>query len=226
MYVAYEDVLKRLKEERHRLSLTQNDMSRCVRMSQSNYSKIELGLRRLNYYELKYLCESDVDVHYIYTGLKSNGQYNEFFSKCKYAEINCFLSVIYSIAVLRSREREAASGKWKDILERIKYVPLIEDSQKPYNIFLAIRRSQDYRQQKMAEIIGVDVKKLRDLENGRCLPDSELLCRLYELFRIPPAAILKDKKSMESEISLVLEMMDLEEQEKLFDVIKTLYHMN
>ena len=75
----------------------------------------------------------------------------------------------------------------------------------------------------MAEILGVDVKKLRDLENGRSLPDSELLSRLYELFHIPPAAILKDKKGMANEISILLDMMDIENGKMIFDIIKVIH---
>ena len=165
-----------------------------------------------------------MDVHYIFTGLKCSGQYADFFCRCNYSELICFLSVIYSVVVLRCRQD--STGKWKSVLERIKYVPLIEENQKSYNIFLMLRRSSNYQQQKMADTLGVDVKKLRDLENGRCLPDSELLCRIYELFHIPPAAILKDKKGMESEISILLEMLEAEEQKEMFDIIKTLHNMN
>lgn len=224
MRIAYEDVLDRLKEERHRLLLSQKEMGRLVRMNQSNFSKVELGLRRLNYYELKYLCDSEVDVHYIYTGRRSSGQYADFFSQCSYVELICFLSIVYSVVLLRYRDERAE--KWKNILEKIKYVPLIEENPNASNIFLVIRRSANCQQLKMAEILGVDVKKLRDLENGRTLPDSELLCRLYELYRIPPAAILKDKRGMESEISIFLDMLDTADRNVIFDIIKAVHNMN
>ncbi len=224
MHIAYEDVLKRLKEERNRICWSQKEMSQCVRMSQSNYSKVELGLRRLNYYELKCLSESDVDLHYIYTGQKGSDRYKDFFCNCSYSELICFISVIYSIVVLRCGKDSA--GKWKSILEKIKYVPLIEDNQKPNNIFLMLRRLNDYQQQKMAEIVGVDVKKLRDLEKGRSLPDSELLCRLYDFFGIPPAVILKDKRGLESEISIFLEMLNADDRKEILEVIKALHNMS
>ena len=75
MSISYKDALQRLIEERYRMSLSQMEMSHLLRMDQSNYSKVELGFRRLSYSELEHLCESDADVHYIYTGLKSIGQY-------------------------------------------------------------------------------------------------------------------------------------------------------
>ena len=71
----------------------------------------------------------------------------------------------------------------------------------------------------MAHKLGVDVKKLRDLENGRNLPDSELLCRLYEVFGIPPALILKDKSGVLSEVSILLEMMDRSYKERVYEAL-------
>ena len=41
----------------------------------------------------------------------------------------------------------------------------------------------------MADKIGVDVKKLRELEKDRCLPDSEILWKTYHEFGISPMYI-------------------------------------
>lgn len=223
MRATYNDALDRLKEERYRLSLSQKDMGRRVRINQSNYSKVELGLRRLSYYELKYLCESEVDVHYVFTNRRCSSQYYDFFAQCSYSELSCYLSIIYSIVVLRNKKEPARI--WETILEQIKYVPFVEDNQSSSNIFLALRRAMNYQQQKMAETLGVDVKKLRELENGRCLPDSELLWRLYVLFYIPPAVVLKDRKGMASEISFLLDKMKPEKGKEIFEIIKTLHDM-
>lgn len=224
MNITYEDVLGRLKEERERLRWSQKEMSQCVRMTQSNYSKVELGLRRLNYYDLQHICESEIDVYYIYTGEKRNAGYADSFFQYSYEELLCMLRVIYDIVVLECRK----GGKdfWKEIYEKIRYVTLIKEQQKPYDIFLALRHSVDYRQQRMADTIGVDVKKLRDLENGRCLPDSELLCRIYALFQISPAALLKDKKGMASELSVLLGHMEENVREEMVKILETICHIS
>lgn len=224
MSATYEDVLKRLIEERHRLSWTQKEMSKCVRMEQSNYSKVELGLRRLSYYDLKYLCETDVDVHYVYTGQKSSGQYASLFRECSYDELICYLRIIYSVS--EWKYKEDAPGKWKLVFEKLKYVPLIRDNQKHYNIFEEIRHSLNYQQQKMAGLLGVDVKKLRDLENGRRLPDSELLYRIYELFCVSPTAILKDRKGMANELGILLDLLDSDCQKSMFGTIAAIHDID
>lgn len=76
------------------------------------------------------------------------------------------------------------------------------------------------QQKKMAEKLGIDIKKFRDLEKGRCLPDSELFWRLYDLFRIPPAVLLEDKNGMASEIATVLDAIDIEYRESMFNILK------
>lgn len=67
MCISYNDVLKRLIEERNRMALTQKEMGQCIQIDQSNYSKVELGLRRLGYYEVKNLYNVGIDVYYLYT---------------------------------------------------------------------------------------------------------------------------------------------------------------
>ncbi|MBR1931784.1 MAG: transcriptional regulator, partial [Lachnospiraceae bacterium] len=223
MSAAYDDVLKRLKEERNHLAWSQNEMSRYVRMSQSNYSKVELGLRRLNYRELEGLCESDVDIQYIYTAERSSAPYKNFFLKCDYSELRCYLGIIYSIAAFHYRS--SFSEQWKQLYSRVKYVPLLEKNQGLGNIFLEVRRAEHCSQLQMAERLGVDVKKLRELENGRCWPDSELLCRIYEAFHIPPSVLLKNQKGMASEVAILVELMEKENEKTVFDIIK-LIHKN
>lgn len=72
----------------------------------------------------------------------------------------------------------------------------------------------------MAQSLGIDVKKLRDIEKGKNFPDSELLCRLYELYNIPPTVILKNNKCMANEIATLLDMMDIENRRVILNFIK------
>lgn len=224
MCISYNDVLKRLIEERNHMAWSQKEMSQHIHMNQSNYSKVELGLRRLSFYEVKQLYEAGIDVFYIYTGQRDSGRHANFFVQCSYAELLCFLNVFYSIALMRYQKE--ATEKWEEILARLKYFSLQEKNQQFHNIFLLLRRSMGWQQQKMAEKLGVDVKKLRDLENGRKLPDSELLSRLYEFFRVSPAVVLENKKGLESEISVSLEKMSMEDEQQIFEIFTLLHSMN
>lgn len=216
----YADVLERLKKERIERNWTQNDMSRHVHMSQGNYSKIEIGKRRLSYEELKYLCGSGVDVHYVFTGQKGDLQIDEFLKQYSYSELVCLLDVISSvIAYYYTREKI----QWEEIYHDIKYIRMITVKEKnDNNLFFLLRRVLNYQQWKMAELLGVDIKKLRDLENERCLPDSELVWRLYNHFNIPPALVLNDYACLICQISCLLKQLDINGRNQVLEIVKIL----
>ena len=216
----YADVLERLKEERNQKNWSQNDMSRHIHMSQGNYSKIEIGKRRLSYEELKYLCGSGVDVHYVFTGQKGDLQIDEFLKQYSYSELVCLLDVISSvIAYYYTREKI----QWEEIYPNIKYIQMITVKEKnDNNLFFLLRRVLNYQQWKMAELLGVDIKKLRDLENERCLPDSELVWRLYNYFNIPPALVLNDYACLICQISCLLKQLDINGRNQVIEIVKML----
>lgn len=218
MSVTYNEVLERLMEERKRLELSQKEMARIVYITQSNYSKVEKGLHRLSYEELKYLSAAKVDIYYIFTGHRCAGKYVEYFQKYTYSELGCYLGIIYLLIALNGYRFD--SEEWKNIEKRVKYVSLILDCQKSFNIFLVIRHMTGSRQKPMADKLGVDIKKLRELEKDRCLPDSELIWKLYSLFHISPAIVLKDKNSMVNEIDSLLEAIEEENGAEVIDIIK------
>lgn len=82
-----------------------------------------------------------------------------------------------------------------------------------------------YNQHSMAEKLGVDVKKLRDLENGRNLPDSELLSRLYTCFGICPSVVLKDKNCLASEIGCLLDGYNFEAADSVIQILRSLQEL-
>ena len=98
-------------------------------------------------------------------------------------------------------------------------MPLVLDCKKSSNIFLVIRHTTCSRQEPMAEKLGVDIKKFRELEKDRCVPDSEIIWKLYNLFHISPAVVLKDKNSMINEISSLLEAAE-ENGAEIIDIIR------
>lgn len=79
MSITYNEVLNRLIEERKHLGLSQMEMAQFVYITQSNYSKVEKGLHRLSFKELKGLSQTDIDLMYIFTGNRCNGKYIDYF---------------------------------------------------------------------------------------------------------------------------------------------------
>lgn len=214
MKMSYEDVLCRLKEERRRLAWTQKEMSQQIRMSQSHYSKVEIGTRHLTYDELKYMCETDIDMHYIFSGLRGSSEYLSFFLEHSYGELLCGLNILHSIILYYYTNKQ--TEEWDFLYRKVKFMQYAFTEDKPStNFFYALRRFLGYRQQKMAEILEVDVKKLRSLETGKVLPNSEMLFKLYRLYNIPPSVIMKDERGLASAICCIFERMDGDVQKAL-----------
>lgn len=217
MSASYNEVLKRLIEERKRLGLSQKEMAHMIYINQSNYSKVEKGLHRLSFDELKYLSRVKVDLYYIFTGYRSIEKYYEHFQQYPYVELCCYLGIIYSMVVLN--DCRFNTEKWKNVAKRVKYMPLVLDCKNCINIFLFVRQMKGISQKSMAEILGVDIKKYRELEKDRCLPDSEIIWKVYNFFNISPAMVLKDKKSVISELSTLIEAVEVNGIE-IMDIIK------
>lgn len=219
MSIEYQKFCERLKEERVRISLSQMEISRLLRMTQSHYSKAELGKRRLSYYEIQCLCETNVDVYYVFTGerWKQIGNDSFFLERTleelkSYLEIVCILYMsLFKVNIL------TLSGDKHKKIEHIQYA--LMPCKKGKTIFYKLRRALNYNQKKMAELIKVDVKKLRSMESGKILPDSEIMCQMMEVFSIPYALLLNDKKGLICEINSLLGLM---EESKRKDVLESM----
>lgn len=209
MDMAYEDVLERLKEERliHRLS--QEDLSHQLKMTQGHYSKAEHAIKRFTYYEVKSLADSELDLYYIYTGRRIVHKHGEILKNCGYRELLCYLHVLLSLACCRyGEQRREAEAKRYHQLSRLKYITGAVDGQD--SIFMLIRKYERQTQFEMADRLGMDIKRYRGVEKGASLPDSELLFKVYSLFDISPAYVLKDRKGLSCEIEYYLNRVDPE----------------
>lgn len=72
----------------------------------------------------------------------------------------------------------------------------------------------------MAEKLGVDRKKLRDLEKGKLLPDSELIWKMsYQLY-VPFSLILKDSNGLISEICYLLEQLEADKRKWILQTMQ------
>lgn len=222
MSATYQSFREKLKEERLRLELSQLEIGQILRMSQSHYSKVELGTRRLSYYEIQYLCETKVDVYYIFTGEKCKIEMNNILLKYTFEELKCYLEILCALLMcLHRNNRITLSADMHKKIENIQYA--LMPCEKDKTIFYKLRRSLNYNQIKMADLLEVDVKKLRSMESGKVLPDSEIIWRLSETFYIPYALLLKDKEGLVCEISCLLQLIDESKRKDVLESIKSIH---
>lgn len=220
MNESYQNVLQRLKEERKRMKWSQEQISRQLRMSQSHYSKVELGKRRFTYYEVQYLYGLDVDAHYIFTGQKSGTEQEIYFSNCDYRELDFYMHILAYVAEYLYGVRRLSN--WETVYKELKYIGYITAPDRINdNSLFVLRRAIECSQKKMAEKLGVDIKKIRSMENGESLPDSEILWNLYQFFRIPPAVFIKSERGMVCAIGCILSMLKKENREHAMAVVES-----
>lgn len=220
MNESYQSVLERLKEERLGQKWSQEQICRQLRMSQSHYSKVELGKRRFTYYEVQYLYDLQMDAHYVFTGRKSDMKQEGFFADCDYRELHFYMHILAYVAEYLYVVKRVDS--WEAVYKEMKYIGYITAPDRLNdNPLYALRRALVCSQQKMAEALGVDIKKIRSMENGESLPDSEILWNLYQLFHIPPAVFIKNKRGMIRAISSILDMLKGENREHAMEMVQS-----
>ena len=220
----YRDVLKRLKEERQKICWSQREICQYLRMSQAQYCKIENGEQYLSYYEVRPLSYAGMDVYYIFTGRRASDYYIKEFESCNYIEVICLLESLFSIVTYHcALER---SEFWKELYKELQYIRLL-DAAKSFdnNIFLLLRNLLNYTQREMSGMLSIDIKKLRRLEKGECLPDSELLWRFYKEFYVSPFILLRDRKGLLYEAGWFLERIAVDAEDDIA-ALQTIYCKN
>lgn len=224
----YMSVMIRFKEERIQYDLTQQQLCGHIKMTQSAFSRAEAGLRRFSFPETKKLCPV-VNIYYVFTGMKAKDAWRSMNPAASTAEeILCHLYLIHIItnASWIINRFEAISGisvrhsfvRIQEHLEYLHYFP--EGFKSGQNIFHNVRHYCGLTQKRMAAMLGMDIKKLRKLEKGRLLPDSEVVWRMYDCFRVSPAFILKDVNALRNELDYILGLLDENDRKAILQILE------
>lgn len=220
----YSSALQRLKEEREKWNLTQRMLCYHMKIQQSRLSKAETGNRYFSYHELEGLCTSDVDVFYVFTGKRPKNPL-KFLDPLKVApeELMCYLNVVYLLAsAVKGTNRDNTA--FSQIRQQLEYIQYCFGNIEPTNnIFYRLRNRYDYTQQKMANVMGMDIKKLQRLEKGVRLPDSEVIWKMYDLFHVSPAFVLRDAKGLWNELNYELELLDDNDREVMAQILENAF---
>jgi len=77
----------------------------------------------------------------------------------------------------------------------------------------------------MVDLPEADIKKLRKMEKGRQLPDSEIIWKIYKQFHVSPAFILEDLMGMRHERNYVLGLLDNESREAMLHILESCHKL-
>lgn len=186
----YDNFLLRLNQYRLRLNMTQEDTSSELGITQSQYSKMELGRTIIPYKVLELLMGMGWDVDYLVTGKESFQKNSELNSLMEKAEesyrkdllgaIVWFLEQGINKCVLNlSFETKCEIGILKKRASERDFDSVLYEARKIAGI----------AQIPMSEKLGVNIKKYRKLEKKQLCPDAELLLRIYETTGCKPSLL-------------------------------------
>ena len=194
----YSLIVRRLEAYRKKCNIPQTELAKDLDITQSQYSKIELGKVKLSYKVLSKLYEKGWDIDMIITGESSE-------------------PILPSLAAVfnQSDDRQYVSGmklcgwameQWaqKEQKEELLGSRLLRNflsSEDEITPLENLRKVFDIPQTKMAEIVGVNIKKYRALEKGELELDAELMANIYEATKCKPAYFMDEKAFYLSVIS-------------------------
>ncbi len=177
----YDNFLHRLNQYRLRLNMTQEETSSELGVTQSQFSKMELGKIIIPYKVLVLLMEMGWDVDYFITGKET----------CQsISELNLFMDGVeekYRKELLSAVAWFLEQGINKCVLDisfetkcEIGILKKRASEEKFESVLYEARKIAGIAQIPMSEKLGVNIKKYRKLEKEQLCPDAELLLRIYE----------------------------------------------
>lgn len=195
MRSSYEDFLHRLSQYRLCLNMTQEETSNVLGITQSQFSKMELGKTIMPYKSLKCLMDEGWDIDYLVTGIESGWNESELINVLRETEEGQRANLLYAMAWLLeqgiSKSVPDISFETKCELEILKSRA---NGQNADSVLYEIRKVSGISQIPMSEKLGVNIKKYRMLEKRKTDPDAELLLRIYEVTGCKPSLLIDFNK--------------------------------
>lgn len=177
----YDGILRRLIQYRTALNLTQTDVGMIVGKTQSQFSKMELGKTVLSFADLKAMLQAGWDIDYLIVA-KERKVWTSSIAEFWDTKDTSIWENIKEVLFWAIGQMLTESGKLKekDIYCEYKLLKLIMAQKEKDSLLFELRSIIGISQTAMAERLGVNIKKYRDLERSITDLDAELLALVYE----------------------------------------------
>lgn len=179
---SYDGFLRRINQYRIQLNLTQAETSNLIGKTQSQFSKMELGKTIISYDVLEKLLKAGWDIDYIIIG-KEKIAWESSLTDYLDSNVGEAWKDLKEVLIWILGQELCKNGGFeeKDTSCEYELLKLILNRSKRNSILAEIRSMEGITQMVMAEKLGVNIKKYRDLEKGNTEPDAELLSLIYEI---------------------------------------------
>lgn len=189
----YDVVCKRLVAYREKLGMSQSQMSKKMGIGQSQYSKMETGKLMFPAEILLEIVDSVYEVDYIVTGIhfeRSDALSNEIFAHCEKTKEKALMKVILLILENKLPYERKQQIEYHLLEQYLNY------SENDFRIFQECRRIMGISQMTMADYLGVNIKKYRQMEKGKIYPDLDVMLEIYERFGCRPSFFLDIERAI------------------------------
>ena len=91
------------------------------------------------------------------------------------------------------------------------------------------RKKKNFTQEKLSELLSMDISALSKIENGKCFPSMETVCKMIEMLKISPNEMfdfLNFDKSQELKDEIIIEKIrqlshkDKQKVLKIIEIVK------
>lgn len=185
----YDLIVRRLEAYRKKCNILQNDMAEYLDITQSQYSKIELGKTKLSYEVLSKLYKRGCDIDMIITGEGADIILPSLEKIYVESDTGRFISWL-KLCEWAMEHWIEEDGKEEQIGSKLLKIFVSADTD--MTPLEKLRKAYGVSQQQMADIVGVNIKKYRQLEKGNILLDAELMANIYEATKCKPSYFMNE----------------------------------
>lgn len=222
MSTLYGEALARLSSYREKHNLSQEDMGNIMGITQSHYSKVEQGTKMISGTALLNLHKYSMDVDQVLTGEETLiTELDGYLSNCKSEHrdelIHLFVWLINRGTVMMHKKEEWENVNYSREIELLHMKDW--DSKVHDNIWYGIRTIIHHKQEDMAKLLGINIKKYRKMEKKNGIPDAQVLVNLYEKTGIMPSILLEKRITNLNVINHIWERFTPEIKKKLLHIL-------
>lgn len=220
MNITYQEVAGRFKEERECHGWTQMNICHTAYMTQGHYSKAEAGKNYFTHMELQNLLKAGMDLHFVYTAERlSHAECYNFLKQCSQRETLCLTEI--ALPLITYYSQDLPQEKANALQQRVQYIKCVLNKDAPENSpYFQLRRFKAYSQGYMASLLGVNIKTYDSLEKQKNFCDSHMLLQMYNQFQVSPLILLNDENGLAREICSLLEQLDANASQSIFDYLR------
>lgn len=194
----YSLVLRRLEAYRKKHSLLQKNIAESLDITQSEYSKLELGKIKLSYEILSKLYWQGWDIDMVITGECGEPILKSVEKIATQKDEKQFVSAL-KLCEWAMEQWSQEENREEPIGNKLLKIFINDDSN--MTPLEKLRKAFGVSQIQMAEIIGVNIKKYRMLEKGKVQLDAELMANIYEATGCKPSYFVDENTFYLSVIS-------------------------